>query len=125
MTRLRSGLAAAHEPRAIAASVAWGLCGWSAELLIALFALAALALPAEFPVAALAVVATTAANVVVVSPGNAGPFELAAVLALTGVGVDRAPALAFALLYHLVHLVPVGILGAWVALREAAARRAA
>ena len=125
VTRLRSGLAAAHEPRAIAASVAWGLAGWGAEVLIALFALAALGLPAAPPIAALAVVATTAANVVVVSPGNAGPFELAAMLALTSVGVDRAPALAFALLYHLAHLLPVGILGAWVALREAATRRAA
>ena len=125
ITRLRGGLAAAHEPRAIAASAAWGLCGWGAEVLIAWFALAALGLPASFPLAALAVVATTAANVVVVSPGNAGPFELAAMIALAGVGVDRAPALAFALLYHLVHLVPVAVLGAWVALREAAARREA
>jgi uncharacterized membrane protein YbhN (UPF0104 family) len=125
ITRLRGGLAAAHHPHAIATAVAWGLGGWCAEILIALFTLAALGLPTSFPVAAFAVVATTAANIVVVSPGNAGPFELAAVLALASVGVDRAPALAFALLYHLVHLVPVAVLGAWVALRDAAGRRAA
>jgi glycosyltransferase AglD len=118
VARLRGGLAAAHEPRAIAASVLWGLCGWGAEALIALFALAALGLPTTFPVAALLVVATTAANIVVVSPGNAGPFELAAMVALAGVGVDRAPALALALLYHLVHLVPVAVLGLWVLVRD-------
>ncbi len=118
VARLRGGLVAAHDPRAIAVSVAWGLGGWGAEVLIAHFALAALGLPATFPVAALAVVATTAANVVVVSPGNAGPFELAAMLALAGVGVDRAPALAFALLYHLTHLVPVAVLGLWVLVRD-------
>lgn len=119
VARLRGGLAAAHEPGAIARAFGWALCGWGAEVLIALSTLAAVGLPATLPAAALAVIASTAANVVAVSPGNTGPFEAAVVLAMIGLGAPREPALAFALLYHLVHLVPVGLMGGAVLLREA------
>jgi hypothetical protein len=50
-----------------------------------------------------------------VSPGNAGAFELACVVALSSLGIAREPSLAFAIGYHAVHLVPVGVLGgAWL-----------
>jgi uncharacterized membrane protein YbhN (UPF0104 family) len=119
VARIRGGLAAAHEPGAIAAAVAWGLCGWGAEVLIAFFALEAVGLQASLPAAGLAVVASTAANVVAISPGNTGPFEVAVALALIGLGAPREQALAFALMYHLAHLVPVGLIGGAVLLREA------
>jgi uncharacterized membrane protein YbhN (UPF0104 family) len=116
--KLRAGLSAARQPRSLARSLGFAFCGWGAEVLIAFCALRAVGLapgPGGVVAAALAVVATTASNVVAVSPGNAGPFELATVLALGGAGVEREPALAFALLYHLVHLVPVGLIGsAWL-----------
>jgi hypothetical protein len=70
------------------------------------------------------VVATAAANAVAVSPGNAGPFELAAMLPVASVGVAPAPALAFALLLHAVHLAPAAALGGWVLVREARRREA-
>lgn len=117
--RLRDGFEAAHAPWAIAASVGWGLAGWAAEVVIAWCSLAAVGLPPTLGAASLAVVASTAANVVAVSPGNAGPFELAVVVALAGLGIDREPALAFALLYHLVHLAPVAVIGGAVLWREA------
>ena len=46
------------------------------------------------------------------TPGQIGLFEAAAVLALVGQGVGQAQALAFALLYHAVHLVPLTLVGA-------------
>lgn len=117
--RLQDGLAAARAPRALAASMAWSVAGWGAELLIAAFTLGALGLPVTLAAASLAVLSSTAANVVAVSPGNTGPFELAVVIALAGLGVGRAPALAFALLYHLVHLAPVAVVGGGALLAEA------
>jgi glycosyltransferase AglD len=119
LDRLRSGLAAVHEPLALARSVAWGLAGWGAELGIAWFTLSAVGLEPTVPLAALTVVATAAANAISVSPGNAGPFELAAMLPLAGAGVAAEPALAFALLLHVVHLAPAALLGGWVLLGEA------
>lgn len=124
VARLRAGLDAAREPKAIAASLGWGLVGWGTELLVALFALAAMGLPATLAVGGLLVVATTAANVLSISPGNAGPFEAAAVLVLAGLGVGAERALAFALLYHACHLAPTGLAGAAVLVRAARAARA-
>ena len=119
VARLRSGLAAVHEPLAITRAVGWGLAGWGAELAIAWFTLSAVGIDPTLPLAALAVVATAAANAIAVSPGNAGPFELAAMLPLAGLGIETEHALAFALLLHVVHLAPAAAIGGWVLLREA------
>lgn len=119
LARLRSGLAAVHEPLALTRSFAWGLAGWAAELAIAWFTLSAVGIEPTPALAALAVVATAAANAIAVSPGNAGPFELAAMLPLASAGIAAGPALAFALLLHVVHLAPSAALGGWVLLREA------
>jgi glycosyltransferase AglD len=123
VARLRAGLAATRDPAALGASFGWALAGWAAEILIAIFTLGALGLPMTIERAALAVLAATAANVVAVSPGNTGPFELAVVLALVGLGIPSEPALAFAILYHLVHLGPVAVLGGGALLQEARADR--
>lgn len=117
--RLRSGLSAVHEPGALARSFAWALAGWAAELGVAWLSLAAVGIAPTFALASLAVLATAAANAIAVSPGNAGAFELAAMLPLAGLGVPREAALAFALLFHVAHLAPVAAIGGWVLLREA------
>ncbi len=119
--RLRAGLSAAHEPWALARSFGWAVAGWGAELAVAWLTLAAVGIPPSLALASLATLATAAANAIAVSPGNAGPFELAAMLPLAGLGIAREPALAFALLFHLAHLVPVAAIGGWVLVREAGA----
>lgn len=121
-TRLRAGLAAVRAPRALLEATAWAMAGWAAEIGIALATLAALGLPATFIAATLAVVAASGAAALGLSPGNAGSFELAISLALGGVGVAPEPALAFAVAFHLVHLVPVGVLGGAMLLRNALRR---
>jgi len=57
------------------------------------------------------VLATTLSAAASISPGNAGAFEIACLLALSGFGVPQEPALAFAIGYHAVHLIPVAVLG--------------
>lgn len=117
LARLRRGLVAVGRPRALLLSWLFALGGWAAEVLIAYLSLRAFGLPATLVNALLAVLATTLSAAVSISPGNAGAFELACVLALSGAGVAREAALAFAIGYHAVHLVPVGVLGgAWLLL---------
>ena len=51
------------------------------------------------------------------TPGHIGVLEAGAVVALTTSGVAAEPALAFALVYHAVHLVPgtiLGVLAIWL-----------
>jgi uncharacterized membrane protein YbhN (UPF0104 family) len=124
VARLRAGLSAARSPGALAAGLGWAVVGWAAEIAIALATLAALGLPATFTAAALAVVAATAAAAAGLGPGNAGSFELATAVALGAVGVERGPALAFAVAFHLVHLVPVALLGGGLAVAGALSARA-
>ena len=45
------------------------------------------------------------------APGNIGTFEFSAMLALGYLGVDRAPALSFALIYHFVQMIPLTLAG--------------
>jgi uncharacterized membrane protein YbhN (UPF0104 family) len=109
--RLRQGLVAVGRARALALSWAFALGGWIAEGLIGWLSLRAFGLPATMEAALLVVLATTLSSAASVSPGNAGAFELACVLALATLGVPREPALAFAIGYHAVHVVPVALLG--------------
>lgn len=109
--RLRHGLVAVGRPRALLLSWTFALGGWAAEGLIAWCSLRAFGLPGTMEMALLVVIATTLSSAASISPGNAGAFELACVLALSGFGVGREPALAFALGYHAVHLIPVALLG--------------
>jgi peptidoglycan/xylan/chitin deacetylase (PgdA/CDA1 family)/uncharacterized membrane protein YbhN (UPF0104 family) len=120
--RLRAGLGALHDARALATSAAWGLAGWTAEWGIAVATLAALDLPTSPAVAALVVAAASAAAATGVTPGNAGTFELATALALGGTGVHAGDAIAFALAFHAAHVVPVAVLGVPLLLREGVAR---
>ncbi|GEJ56420.1 lysylphosphatidylglycerol synthase domain-containing protein [Anaeromyxobacter diazotrophicus] len=111
LARLRHGLTAVGRPRALLLSWGFALGGWGAEGLIGWLSLRAFGLPATMELALLVVLATTLSSAASVSPGNAGAFELACVLALSSAGVAREPALAFALGYHAVHLVPVALIG--------------
>ncbi|HEX9306321.1 MAG TPA: lysylphosphatidylglycerol synthase domain-containing protein [Anaeromyxobacter sp.] len=122
VARLRGGLAALHDARALATSIGWGLAGWVAEGAIALATLAALGLPATPTAAALVVIAASAAAAVGISPGNAGTFEVATAIALAGLGVPTGAAVAFALAFHAVHVVPVALLGGAMLLREGVTR---
>jgi hypothetical protein len=119
VARLRGGLAAVHEPRALLSALAWAGAGLVAEGAVALATLVAVGLPATPAAAALAVLAGSVAAAVPLAPGNAGSFELATTIAMGGVGASSEAALAFALVYHLAHLVPVAVLGGGALLRSA------
>jgi peptidoglycan/xylan/chitin deacetylase (PgdA/CDA1 family)/uncharacterized membrane protein YbhN (UPF0104 family) len=111
VARSRQGLVAVGRPRALVISWTFAFAGWGAEVLIGYLSLRAFGLHADAESSLLVVIATTLSAAASVSPGNAGAFELACVLALGSLGVAREPALAFAIGYHAVHLVPVALLG--------------
>ena len=93
------------------AAAAAAIAGWILEVVIGLFALEAFGLPPTIQTGVLLMLATTISAAISVSPGNAGAFEVAVVLALGGMGVPAELALAFGIGYHAVHLVPVALIG--------------
>lgn len=73
--------------------------------------LTALGLQAGIAAWLVVVLANRLAGVVPATPGQLGVFEGGIVLALGGFGISASAGLAFALLYHAVHLVPVTVVG--------------
>ena len=88
------------------------LAAWLVEVNVVLITLHAFGLHPSAGVSLLVLVAVTLALVVPFAPpGNLGTLEVGAMLALMEFGVSKEPALAFALIYHLLQVVPICLLG--------------
>ena len=111
LRRIGDSAAALRRPLAAAEIVMWTAMAWAVELLMVALALAALGLPHAVGGVALVVLAVNIAALVPGLPGNVGTFEASAVLALAAVGVARPAALGFALLFHMLHTIPVTLVG--------------
>jgi hypothetical protein len=108
----RSGLTAARDRRTLATSFAVSLLAWALEVVVIQLSLRAFAL--QVPVLATCVV-LLAVNIALVvpfaPPGNLGTLELGATLSLMEFGVPKEKALAFALAYHFLQVIPIGMMG--------------
>ena len=105
---LSSGLEAST-PRRVAAMTALSLVGWSAEIAMLLLFQRAFGLEVSLGTALLTLVGINAAIAIPAAPGNFGTFEAGAAAALIMGGVPGDVAVAYALTYHLTHVVPVAV----------------
>jgi uncharacterized membrane protein YbhN (UPF0104 family) len=114
-----SGLAGLRRPRIALEAAAWTIAGW---LLLALSAwLLTRAFVAVSPLAGvLVVVATNLAMILPASPGALGVFEAAALVALKAYRVPHSRALSYALVLHVLNVMPFIVVGAVVLQRHAA-----
>jgi uncharacterized membrane protein YbhN (UPF0104 family) len=119
LDRIREGLGAMRSPPALGRSLAASLVAWTLEVAVTRFALRAsgIVLPLSASLVVLAGVNLMLA-VPVFAPANFGTLELGAVLSLLSFGVTRERALAFAVCYHLLQVLPVAVLGFTLAGRE-------
>jgi uncharacterized protein (TIRG00374 family) len=112
LARARLGLAAVRDRRALARSLGGSLLAWVVEMNVVLITLHAFGLHPSLGVSLLVLMAVNLALVVPFAPpGNLGTLEVGAMLALMQYGVPKEQALAFALVYHLLQVVPIGIAG--------------
>jgi uncharacterized membrane protein YbhN (UPF0104 family) len=111
LARLREGLVAVGRPRVLAWASFLAIGGWMSELLIAHLSLRAFGLPMGVEPSALVLLATTVSAAASISPGNAGAFQIACIVALSGFEVPQEAALAFGIAYHAAHLVPTALVG--------------
>jgi uncharacterized membrane protein YbhN (UPF0104 family) len=100
-------VASATDRPALALGILLTIGAWSMDVL--LYSLAARAIGIELgPAQTLVIVAAASLGTIIPSaPGYIGTFELAASGAAVAVGVSAAPALALAILVHLLTLVPL------------------
>jgi uncharacterized membrane protein YbhN (UPF0104 family) len=98
-------------PRALGRSLLWSTASDAIDVALIGLSMAAVGLHLS-PVAWCAVLlVVNLAIVIPSSPAQLGVLEASAVLVLTGLGVGRSEALAFALVYHAVHLLPTTVAG--------------
>jgi len=111
LRQLRVSLRLLHAPGIWLRSLAWSCVSDVVD--IAMIGLCLVAVGIHAPVGAwcLVLLAVNLAVVVPSTPGQFGVLEAAAVLVLGALGAGVNEALAFALLYHAAHALPVAALG--------------
>jgi uncharacterized protein (TIRG00374 family) len=121
--KLQHGLTGVRQPRALALAFAASLVAWTLEVGVVLLTLRAIGLRLPVPAAFLVLAAVNLALAFPVAPpANVGTLELGATLALVEFGVAKERALAFAILYHLLQVVPIAVMGVLFASRGGLAR---
>jgi glycosyltransferase 2 family protein len=100
------GLAGLRHPRVAAVAGAWTMLAWLLTALSTWLVMRALDLDLPPGAGVLVVIAIGLAMVLPAAPGALGVFEGAVILALQAYGVAVAPALAYAIALHAVHVLP-------------------
>jgi uncharacterized membrane protein YbhN (UPF0104 family) len=119
--RLRSKIGPAvsvlREGRVTGISLALSVVDWILEASMVVLCARAIALPIPVPLAFVVLLGINAAMLLPSMPASAGAFEAGATLVLVLAGIPKPAAVAFALLYHLVQVIPVTLAGLLVSLR--------
>jgi uncharacterized protein (TIRG00374 family) len=109
VARVRLGLSALHDRRALVRALGESAVAWLLEIVVVDLTLRAFDIPVPFGASLLVLMAANLALVVPFAPpANLGTLELGATLALMEYGVPKEHALAFALVYHLLQVIPIG-----------------
>ncbi len=112
LAHVRLGLTAMTDRRALARSLLASVLAWLLEIHVVFFSLRAFDIQVPFGVSLLVLMAVNLALVVPFAPpGNFGTIEVGATLALMEWGVPKEQALAFALAYHFLQVIPLALGG--------------
>jgi glycosyltransferase 2 family protein len=111
LIRLRTGLAAARDPRAVGLALLFAALSWLVEIAVAALALRAFSLPHDLPHAMVVLFGVNLALVIPSPPASLGNFELGAGSALVAFGGPADRAAAFAIGYHAMQLLPTLVMG--------------
>jgi hypothetical protein len=115
LARIRQGLVATRRPWAIAGSLAVSLTAWALELIVTKIAMHAVGITLPLSACLVVLAAVNLMIAVPIAPGNLGTLEIGATLGLRGYGVANEKALAFAICYHALQIVPIATFGFFIA----------
>jgi uncharacterized membrane protein YbhN (UPF0104 family) len=102
-----------HPSRLVVRALGSIVLSWATDLVEIAIVSYAVGLPVSAGTVCLVLLSIAVAICVPVAPGHAGSLELGAIAALDLCGVSRDRAVAFALLYHAMQIVPVVVVGLW------------
>jgi len=109
--RLSSGFAALRSPGHLVGALAVAVGIWLLQGAVVWTCLRSVHLDLTLIDAFIVLMAVNLGGMAPAAPGSVGTFELSAVLALEFLGVGKTQALAFALVYHGVQIVPTVLVG--------------
>jgi uncharacterized membrane protein YbhN (UPF0104 family) len=109
--RIAPGMAVLRSSEATAETLGASLAAWSCEIAMIILCARAIGLHVPPVLAVVVLLGINLAMAVPALPANAGTFESAAAVVLVFARVAKPTAVAFALLYHLVQVVPVTLAG--------------
>jgi uncharacterized protein (TIRG00374 family) len=109
--RFAPGVTPLHERGVLARVLALSGLAWACETLMVAVCALSVGLPIGLALGPVILFGINLAIAVPAAPAGAGPFEGAMVVVLTLAGIAKGPALAFALLYHAVQVIPVTLAG--------------
>ena len=112
------GLSVLRHPGRFAIVFFWALCLWLTQSLAFWIMFRALGIGAPFSAALFVNGLIMFAVALPSTPGYFGPFEVAAVAGLAIYGVDRSLAVAWALTFHVLTLVPITVIGLYYVARS-------
>jgi uncharacterized membrane protein YbhN (UPF0104 family) len=116
--RVSQVAAVLRDPRRTAWVGVLTLAAWVVEYAMVAVALASFHVDLAILTPILVLVAVNLAALIPGLPANIGPFEMACVLALGATTVPHEVAIGFAILYHVLHTVPVTVAGVLPAFRS-------
>ncbi len=115
--RLKPGIRLLRSPGATGASLGLSTVGWALEAGMVVLTARSLGLAIGFPLAIVLLLGINLALVLPSVPAGAGVFEAGATLVLLMAGFGKEDAVAFAVLYHAVQVIPVTLIGAAIVIR--------
>jgi uncharacterized protein (TIRG00374 family) len=113
--RFRLGLETVRNPRRAVGVVLLACATWVVQAVMVYLSLRATGLQCNLREALFVLLAINLGTMIPGAPSSVGPFEFAAIVSLGFLGVEKTPALSFALLYHFVQVIPTIVAG-WLAL---------
>jgi hypothetical protein len=116
--RIAPGMTVLRSSEATAETLGASLAAWTCEIAMIILCARAIGLHVAPVLAVVVLLGINLAMAVPALPANAGTFESAAAVVLVFAKVGKPMAVAFALLYHLVQVVPVTLAGLGVLARS-------
>lgn len=105
------GMVMLRSSQHVIGSMAYSLLSWAVHTLVIYLLLKAFGITLPYGAAAAIMILNTLAVMIPITPGNAGTFELAVSSSLIAFSVGRGDAVMFALVLHLLDLLPIVVMG--------------